>query len=313
MRQKQLRLAGGAVSILGTCTLACKTCYSNSSPAVRDAYTLPELRGILDIFMTYGIQHVFLGGGEPLLHPSLPEIFAHAKSIGMSASISSNGHLITRKILERLADVGLTHDFSVSLDGPDEKTNTFLRGKNAFLPTLRGMYELMKFGKIVWGVNFVSAKPNLGKALATAQMAQRIGASYFNLIKFSPFGRGVMHLDTLQITYAEFHREKRSLTTVFPQLGAFYGDIYLYDLAGISRYGMESYFDAPQFDGIPSGISIEAEGRVELTPAKIFLGNCRQEGLDSILKRLDSEDILGLYHDWLSGKRKGVHQVQRAI
>lgn len=313
MEQKQLHLAGGAVSIIGTCTLACKTCYSNSSPAVRDAYTLPELQRIFDIFAEHGIQHVFLGGGEPLLHPSLSEIFAYAKGVGMSVSISSNGQLITQEILSRLAVAGLTHDFSVSLDGPDEKTNSFIRGRNAFVPTLRGMYELMKFGKIVWGVNFVSAKPNLGKALATAEMARRLGASYFNLIKFSPFGRAVMHLNALQITYDEFHQERESLEAVFPRMGTFYGDIYLYDLADVSRYGMESYFDAAQFEGVPSGISIEAGGRVDLTPSKIFLGNCRQEDISSILGKLDSKDVLHCYSDWFSGKRRGVHQVQRTM
>lgn len=313
MERKRFHLAGGAVSILGTCNLACKTCYSNSSPAVGDTYTLPELQRILDIFAKYGIQHVFLGGGEPLLHPSLPEIFAYAKSAGMSASISSNGQLITQEILTRLASAGLTHDFSVSLDGPDEKTNSFIRGRNSFVPTLRGMYELMKFGKIVWGVNFVSTKPNLGKALATAEMAQRLGASYFNLIKSTPFGRAVMHLNALQITYDEFHRERESLGAVFPRMGTFYGDIYLYDLAGVSRYGMESYFDAPQFEGVPSGISIEAGGRVDLTPSKILLGNCRQEDIGVILERLGSQDVLHRYSDWFSGKRRGVHQVQRAM
>jgi MoaA/NifB/PqqE/SkfB family radical SAM enzyme len=170
----------------------------------------------------------------------------------------------------------------------------------------------MQYGKILWGVNFVSTKTNLGKALATAQVAERLGASYFNLIKFSPTGRGVNYREALEISYTDFRAEEESLSQVFSKMGVFYGDIHLFDLAGVLQHGMTSYFDSPEFAGVPSGISINSSGSVDLTPASVHLGNCREESIRSALLRLSSQEVQAGYADWLMGRKKGVHQIQKA-
>lgn len=49
-----------------------------------------------------------------------------------------------------------------SLDGLSEEVNSRIRGKNSFLRSLLGMYELTEFDRILWGVNYVSCQGNLG-------------------------------------------------------------------------------------------------------------------------------------------------------
>jgi len=270
------------------------------------------MREILDALSHVGIQHVFIGGGEPLLHPEIVDICSYSKHIGMSVSISTNAHLIRGDLLSGLYDAGLTHDFSVSIDGPNEEINSQSRGKGSFAQTLRGMYELARFGKMLWGVNFVSTKLNKGQALQTSLLAKRLGASYFNLILFTPFGRGIRYRDILEMPRAEFLEERKNMDENFPRMGSFYGDVYLYDLANLSNMGFTSYFDDSRFRQVPSGISIDATGVVELTPAKVYLGNCRKEPLRCALERIQTPEVLSQYGEWLIGRRRGVHGIRSA-
>jgi MoaA/NifB/PqqE/SkfB family radical SAM enzyme len=46
-------------------------------------------------------------GGEPLLHPNLDQVVREIRSRGMTAMLSTNGHLLTRERIESLNDAGL--------------------------------------------------------------------------------------------------------------------------------------------------------------------------------------------------------------
>ncbi|MDB5430301.1 MAG: AstB/chuR-related protein [Caulobacter sp.] len=302
-----IRLAGGAISIIGTCNLACKSCYSSSSPSVTSIYSIEQLSKLLVAFRGLGIAHLFIGGGEPLLHPQLLELIGLARAHGMSISLSTNGHLLNEQFVDALFRAGVRQDVSVSLDGPDENINSRTRGRDAFLPAIRGMYHLARDGRIIWGVNFVSSKLNLSAALDTANLAKRVGASYFNLVRFSYSGRGAAFAEPLGLDEVDFQAERDLLSGSYKEFGSFYGDIFLYDLADVLSSGAQSYFNRPTFDDIPSGLSIDPEGNIELTPAKVSLGNILSEPLDAVLARLHSEEVLAAYEAWLLGHRRGVH------
>lgn len=299
---------GCAITLLDSCNLACRSCYANASPSGKKLYSLLELRDILTEVSRRGVQHVFLGGGEPFLHPDLIAVYAYAREIGLSASISTNGHFLTNEALESLYRAGMTHDLSVSLDGPDDESNSVMRGRGSIYPTLLGMYTLGRFARILWGVNYVCSQANMGKALATAQLARRLGASYFNLIKLTPFGRGGIHRNSLGVNDDDFLRENRLLGSMYPLIGNFYGDIMMYDLADIFTQGVRSFFDEQHQSKVPIGFSIDADGNVELTPPKILLGNLREEPLHDILNRTQAPLVNAEYHKWLHGDRPGVHR-----
>ncbi|MFI7101928.1 radical SAM protein [Streptomyces sp. NPDC050161] len=81
-------------------------------PAFRSA--LVQLRDAL------GFDEVHLTGGEPTLHPRLPQIVALAREAGYTASVTSNGEN-GRRILPECAAAGLDHvNFSVFGTTPEE-------------------------------------------------------------------------------------------------------------------------------------------------------------------------------------------------
>lgn len=306
---REIHLAGAAVSLLGTCTLACRHCYSSSSPLVQNAFSRSDLFGFIDVFVDRGISHIFFGGGEPLLHLDLALVIKHAKDRGMTMSISTNGHLLDKQRIKMLFEAGVRYELSVSLDGPSAKVNDVIRGSGSFMPTIAGMYELGADGRIMWGVNYVSCKLNVGQAVQTAALSKRLGASYFNLNRFTPYGRGKLNAHKFNLSDEEFEGEVRQMSEQFDRIGEFYGDIHLFDLRGdLKQRGTTSFFNDERFQGIPSGISIDHTGRVTLTPADIDLGNCKTHPLGELVDRTASEDVVSVYRKWLKCEHRGIHQ-----
>ena len=305
---KRIYLSSLAISIIGRCPLACKHCYELSGPNISGQFNFEQVKNLIDIFKEKGIKHVFFGGGEPLWNPDLPLMVKYATDSGIHPNISSNGHPVNEDILEKLYNAGLTHDFSISLDGPTIGISDSIRGKGSFIPSVQGMYKLNRFGKILWGVNFVSCKLNYGYATDTALLAKKLGASYFNLIRVTPLGRGKANQDRLFISDKEYKKEASSVSSTFNSFGNLYNDVLLYDLSGTLAKNARSYFNDQDFKGLPSGISVNHLGDISLTPANIKLGNYFENSMLEIISCLESERVNNLYNQWSKNELVGIHQ-----
>ncbi|WP_432108417.1 radical SAM protein [Streptomyces sp. AA1529] len=88
-----------------------------SAPLIPDEafrQALTQLRHAL------GFDEIHLTGGEPTLHPRLPQIIALAKEVGYEVSVTSNGEN-GRRTLADCADAGLDHvNFSIFGTTPEE-------------------------------------------------------------------------------------------------------------------------------------------------------------------------------------------------
>ncbi len=94
------------LEITRRCNLCCCYCYQKNRPgsdkdmaqAESDLQALRRLR-ICDT--------MFVSGGEPLLHPRLPEIIKRVRSMGFKPVIVSNGHALTADIVQELKKAGM--------------------------------------------------------------------------------------------------------------------------------------------------------------------------------------------------------------
>jgi len=108
------------------CNMTCPHCYAaarpvgngQSAPTSFEASDLSteEGRTLLEALAANGVRVVIFSGGEPLLREDLFELIVHAKSLGLSAHLSSNGSLIDPATAERLRQVGVGY-VGVSIDG----------------------------------------------------------------------------------------------------------------------------------------------------------------------------------------------------
>jgi len=68
--------------------------------------------------------------GESLMHPKIAEMVRYVANKGIKAKIAVNPNLLTEKMCNDLIDAGI-HTLLITIDGVDDKTYKYYRGKNA--------------------------------------------------------------------------------------------------------------------------------------------------------------------------------------
>lgn len=122
--------------LLTGCNLSCKHCYINKEQHGTNMLSLATVKSWLELFRPTSAagnnsrSNLILLGGEPTLHPELPDIICFAKELGFAVTVDSNGFLF-HNVLEKTNPQQL--DFlSFSLDGPDPAVNDPIRGDGVF-------------------------------------------------------------------------------------------------------------------------------------------------------------------------------------
>lgn len=102
--------------VIRRCNLTCSYCneYDEHSPPL----STDLLKRQIDHVASLGTLVLTLTGGEPLLHPDLDKLIAHATDQGVVCTTISNAYPITRNWIERLNNSGLTH-IQISIDNLD--------------------------------------------------------------------------------------------------------------------------------------------------------------------------------------------------
>src|SRR3954462_3729272 len=87
------------------CNLDCSYCteYDNSRPHPK----LEDLKIWIRKIRELGTMRIALVGGEPLLHPDVVEIVRYCRELGFATRLTTNGFLLTRKLLGELEEAGL--------------------------------------------------------------------------------------------------------------------------------------------------------------------------------------------------------------
>ncbi len=163
--------------ILTACNLSCRHCYIN--PEQHGTNTLPEetIFAWLKLFAAPDKKTnlIFLGG-EPTLHPALPNAIKKAHELGYhSITVDTNGYL-HHDLLSKItpADVVL----SFSLDGPSPEVNDPIRGPGVFAICTENLAKAVRMGFEVSVIYTVSAL-NLGHLAAMPRLLKDLGVSHF--------------------------------------------------------------------------------------------------------------------------------------
>lgn len=113
------------------CNLACRFCFKTLSGFFRTkpsgsplALTRAEAGRVLRILQAAGIEKITFAGGEPTLHPFLPELLEWSHDLGMTVMVVTNGHLLTERYLARVAP--FVDAVKISVDSSDEVTQKTL-------------------------------------------------------------------------------------------------------------------------------------------------------------------------------------------
>jgi len=124
------------------CNLACTFC-DKASPHGPQMDT-ERACGLIDDLADSGTCSVCFDGGEPLLHPGIGHIIAHARRRGLRVALSTNGTLIP----ERPEAWQEANVIKISLDGLEEQHDAG-RGPGAFRRACAGARFARQHGKHV--------------------------------------------------------------------------------------------------------------------------------------------------------------------
>lgn len=131
--------------LLTACNLSCKHCYINPPQHGNETLSKKKILDWLELFARPDLSsNLILLGGEPTMHPDLPEIIRAAKSMRFAVTVDSNGYLF-HDFLNRTKPEEL--DFlSFSLDGPDPSVNDPIRGENVFATCTANLQKAVRLG-----------------------------------------------------------------------------------------------------------------------------------------------------------------------
>jgi len=121
----------GYIQVVRHCNHFCGFCSNPTTPYTHD---FASMRVLVDDFVARGYFGVILTGGEPTLHPELPDIAAYAAGRGLHVRVITNGHRLADPAFARelfAAGVALVH---VSIYSVRPEVEARLRGAEGTLP-----------------------------------------------------------------------------------------------------------------------------------------------------------------------------------
>ena len=125
----------------------------------------------------------FTGGGEPTLHPRLPEWIATAHAAGCTTGFLSNGFTLDEVISRAVIDAGLSW-ICISMDGATADVYEEIRPGSDFATVTKNVERLgalRRNGVPKTMINFVMMPQNIHQAEDMVRLAARLGVDQVNL------------------------------------------------------------------------------------------------------------------------------------
>ena len=168
------------------CNLSCSHCYSSSGPMTRTELNVATICKVMSDAAAMGYQVVSFSGGEPLMYSGLNEVLAHAKSLGLLTTVTTNGFFTGQGCFDRLCK--LVDVLAISLDGPPQIHNEIRGSTHAFDRLEAGLENVRKAG-IQFGFIHTLTQRNWEHLLWVAEFAAAKGARLLQIHPLELTGR----------------------------------------------------------------------------------------------------------------------------
>jgi molybdenum cofactor biosynthesis enzyme MoaA len=151
------------------CNLSCGYCTEYDK--VSEFVPLETLKQRIDAIHRLDVVNVALLGGEPLMHPDLPEIVAYADRRAQ-VSVTTNGFLLTEGLIRRLNDAGLAN-MEVSIDALGADRTSYIQ--KCLKTTRPKLLLLRRFAKFDLFVNLVLCDQTRGEFEEAVRELKELG------------------------------------------------------------------------------------------------------------------------------------------
>lgn len=177
-------------NITRTCNLKCIHCYADShAEKYPGELTWEQCCTVIDDLADYRVSALLLSGGEPLVHPLLPNILERATDRGLKVTLSTNGTRITPEYAALFKKLGVAY-VGISLDGIGEVHDRFRGVKGAFDLAVRGFKLCEEVGQKT-GLRLTLTRHNVQCMSDILDFIERENIRRVCFYHLVPTGRGV--------------------------------------------------------------------------------------------------------------------------
>lgn len=207
------------IEITQQCHNQCVHCSSLSCPAKTTRLPLQTVMEVVDDAVSLGCETVSLSGGEPFLHPELPQIVNHIAKHNIQCNIYTSGicyvegepKSVPVVILETLK--GKVGKYIVNVESSEEATYDKIMGTSfhGFEMMKRFISDAVAMGEVV-EAHFVPMKLNFRQIPSVVKMCNQLGVTKVSFLRFVAQGRGLEHVKKLLLDdheMSEAHRLMR--------------------------------------------------------------------------------------------------------
>jgi radical SAM protein with 4Fe4S-binding SPASM domain len=180
------------------CNNNCSHCYNIEHPGTeidssgKHELTTQEWKQILNRLWDLGIPHIIFTGGEPTLRNDLPELIAHAESIGQITGLNTNARRLSDpKYVDSLVQAGLDH-VQITIESSDPTIHDrMVRSKGAFQQTAKGIQNSLASRLFVM-TNTTMLQDNVNTIPSTLDFLSKLGVPTVGLNALIHSGRGAL-------------------------------------------------------------------------------------------------------------------------
>ncbi|MFF0574074.1 radical SAM protein [Streptosporangium saharense] len=174
--------------ITGRCQLACDHCYASSGPnGSQGTMTDADWRRVITQTRESGAEMGQFIGGEPTLHPGLPDLVAHALDTGMEVEIYTNLVHVTPAMWETFQLPGVR--LATSYYSDDPKEHRMVTKRPSFRATTRNIARVRELG-IPLRIGVVEVLEGQ-RSRQAVEILKQLGISEVGYDNLREVGRGV--------------------------------------------------------------------------------------------------------------------------
>lgn len=193
-------------SLTNKCNLRCIHCcadaqHVSNSDSSDSELTTQEWKDAFDKLSELKVSTMSFTGGEPMIRDDFFELTEYARSkIKADYQLMSNSLLINEGNAKKLTS--LFENFSFSLDGVDEETCAFVRGKGVFDKVMKNVDLMKANGMDSFSLSMTKIKQNNPHVERFLKLCESVGAKPI-LRHFDSVGRGKQNIDLMPCTEDE--------------------------------------------------------------------------------------------------------------
>lgn len=180
------------------CNNDCAHCYNEPGRRRMPSLSVEDWRAALDRLWAIGVPYIIFTGGEPTLHPGLPDLVAHAEGLGQVCGMNTNGRRLSdRDFAHELVAAGLDHVQITLASHRREQHNAIVRAE-AFDETVTGIRNALAAG-LHTITNTTLTADNMDEAEAIVDFVAGLGLRVFAMNGMIHSGCGAANPATLPV------------------------------------------------------------------------------------------------------------------